>query len=665
VTYRNGRRANGTQEAPQPHLSGDWRTRAWHPWRRLCPQIRKFEEFFERKRWILDGFCEEPEHSAKYEEIEQRPVFAQMLADAGTSFRIIVCYMNDRWARNVTVAFNSLAIIRRKGVWWATADGQFDLDRINQDGADVWFVVDTQINAAFVRKLSKREIDAFEDRGRAGYHNGKTLFGCLRPEYEKAPDGAPSTWRPPRASAQPDPVNFPALVRIGELAAQGWTDQAIAAALPGYTTNSPRFGARPLTKDTVAVIRRSWFPREFAPGSGKGTVETPAGELIEGLHPAAWPYELWQRMVEAKGGQYHRPQVEAKRQAHAFSRIIVCASCRRPLRVTSSKGVAYYKDTSLVRGLSCAAYGCLSVKGAVVLEQFGAVLASVTLPEQWREAVATRLQVASTDTTHERTRARRVELEAEQKRLALAFTKGVISEDTLDEQVARIRAELVTLPLPQVRDTASATQAALDAGETLADMASYWGEATAEERRDMVWALLALEGLVYDLERQGIVGLVPRPDTLPVLALGLGEQWEQRPDGGLWLCDGTRGGQLRPAGLEGQPPFRPGNLRAHLQAAALAQLRAGQSPQEVADAFGVSYWVIFRLIKRHDPANLPTQQQPKLSPEQQAEARRMLAEGMTLRQVGRHFGVSYGAIWRLTKRDQETNNPDDTRNEGR
>jgi hypothetical protein len=60
----------------------------------------------------------------------------------------------------------------------------------------------------------------------------------------------------------------------------------------------------------------------------------------------------------------------------------------------------------------------------------------------------------------------------------------------------------VTLPLPQTRDTASATQAELDAGETLADLASYWGEAAAEERRDMVWALLALDGLIYDLVRQ-------------------------------------------------------------------------------------------------------------------------------------------------------------------
>jgi hypothetical protein len=43
----------------------------------------------------------------------------------------------------------------------------------------------------------------------------------------------------------------------------------------------------------------------------------------------------------------------------------------------------------------------------------------------------------------------------------------------------------------------------------------------------------------------------------------------------------------------------------------------------------------------------------------------MLVEGMALRQVGRHFGVSYGAIWRLTKRDQESNETNNTRNEGR
>ncbi|WP_244422004.1 hypothetical protein [Ktedonobacter racemifer] len=66
-------------------------------------------------------------------------------------------------------------------------------------------------------------------------------------------------------------------------------------------------------------------------------------------------------------------------------------------------------------------------------------------------------------------------------------------------------------------------------------MTASWGEATPEERRDIVGELLMVEGLVYDLERQVIVGLIPRPSVLPILALGIQQtgKWEQREEG-LW-----------------------------------------------------------------------------------------------------------------------------------
>ncbi|GHO66877.1 hypothetical protein KSC_057690 [Ktedonobacter sp. SOSP1-52] len=78
-------------------------------------------------------------------------------------------------------------------------------------------------------------------------------------------------------------------------------------------------------------------------------------------------------------------------------------------------------------------------------------------------------------------------------------------------------------------------QTSLSTGEALADMAASWSEAAPKERRDLVGGLLTVEGLVYDLERQVIVGLIPRPSVLPVLALGLQQtgKWEQR-EGGLW-----------------------------------------------------------------------------------------------------------------------------------
>jgi hypothetical protein len=68
-----------------------------------------------------------------------------------------------------------------------------------------------------------------------------------------------------------------------------------------------------------------------------------------------------------------------------------------------------------------------------------------------------------------------------------------------------------------------------------------------EERRDIVWSLLNAEGLIYDLERRVIVGLMPREG---VLALGLEatRMWVQR-DGGLWLRE-----EYRPPKIERDEP---------------------------------------------------------------------------------------------------------------
>jgi DNA invertase Pin-like site-specific DNA recombinase len=561
----------------------------------ILTQKRRIQEFAEKKGWRIVRWYEEPERSAKYEDIEQRPIFAQLLADAGNEFQAIVCYMNNRWARNAAVAFTSLSQLRRKHIWWATSDGLWDIDKVQQHGFDVAFAVDTQMNAGYVRQLSRRVIDGKEDRARAGYHNGQVPFGYLPPEYPKAPDGAPSTWRPPRTPVRTDPANFPALVRIGELAAQGWLDSAIADELAGHTSSTPRFGERLLTKDTIAAIRRMWFPREFALGCGHGTVETPSGELIEGKHPAAWPYDLWQRMVEAKAGQYRRPRREAQRRAHEFSRIIVCASCRRALRADAYKQHGYYRDTSLIRKLPCDAFGSLSVRETTVLQQFGQLLASVHLPVTWREAVAKRCEETSYDSGTDRVQARRADLEAEQKRLVQAFAKGYLAERDLDAQIERLRIELQALPPPLIRSATECTEAALVAGATLADMAGYWDEALPEERRDIVWALLTLGGLIYDLERRAIVGLLPRSDMVHVLALGLVTQWEQRGDG-LWL----------------RPAFVPAKL------------------------------------ERSEMTLRPDQH--TLSLALREEARQLLAAGKTLRQVAAHFGVSRMAIWRSMER---------------
>jgi DNA invertase Pin-like site-specific DNA recombinase len=80
------------------------------------------------------------------------------------------------------------------------------------------------------------------------------------------------------------------------------------------------------------------------------------------------------------------------------------------------------------------------------------------------------------------------------------------------------------------------------------------------------------------------------------------------------------------------------------------------SPQKVARQLGVSYWVIFRLMKRDMP-DRSRQQQPKLTREQGVAAREMLCQGQSLRQIAAQFGVSRMAIWRMTRRDMEGEAP--------
>ncbi len=268
-------------------------------------------------------------------------------------------------------------------------------------------------------------------------------------------------------------------------------------------------------------------------------------------------------------------------------------------------GLLHFSATpSKVRELKCPLPEALSVKASNLVYQFGDILRSVELADAWREVIAeqcSREAESGGDNAH--VKRRRAELEAEQKRLVTAFTKGYLSEEDLDAQMERIRSQLFALPVPGEQDTEAVTRAAISAGETLADMAGYWSEASQEERRGIVGGLLMVEGLIYDLERQIVVGLIPRPSVLPVLALGLEKtgKWEQR-EKGLWLRS------------EYWPPER-------------------------------------ELGKRH----APPPPHPSLSPEQRKEAIRLLQQpGMSIRKVAAILGTSRGTIHRLVEQESRS-----------
>lgn len=211
----------------------------------LITQKRVITAFAQKKGWTIVRWYVESAHNAKYENIEDRPVFAQLLHDAETGqFQAVLCYSFDRWTRNVALTALSLSRLQQARIWWATADGLFNIDQVQQDESGSALYLQAQWNEAYLRQLSRRTINGKEDRARDSYHSGNVPFGYRSPAYQKAPDGAPSTWRPPRTIALTDPVTFPALVKIGELVASGWTDRAIADELEGYVSKTASFGER-------------------------------------------------------------------------------------------------------------------------------------------------------------------------------------------------------------------------------------------------------------------------------------------------------------------------------------------------------------------------------------------------------------------------------------
>lgn len=518
----------------------------------------------EARGWICDGFDEEPARSAKYEEIEQRPVFRRHIeaAERG-AFAISLCYMNDRWARNKVVAYVSLSKLRRAGVWWATTDGRWNIDRIEEDGWDVAYSVDVTMNAAYSRKVSEKTRIGKNTRASLGYHNGDVMYGYARPQDPPKPADAPYNWKPPRQPLLPHAEHFTRLQQMGEWAAMGLSDQQIAdaATARGWLTQTrkaigtkrkftgydaegqPTFthdiiGPRPFTKDTIRAILIRPFPREYAPGCGKGTIIAPDGTRVMGQHPAAWPWEMWHRMDEARGQRRGSRGQERAERAWPFSGVIVCAACGNRLRAKhNARSHGYYADDAeRVRKIAPCPNGSgkRAVRADMVDQQFADLLTH-PMPADWRKRIAALYAEQTSTTDWGSVEMRRRALEGEKERVKFQHQHGLIADSDLLRERDRIQQALDALP--ELGREAERTAVSLEAGETLAAIADYWHAATDDERVRMVRALLQPEGLRYDLARQAIAAIAPRPAFLPVLTLALPvDEWMERDEapGVLW-----------------------------------------------------------------------------------------------------------------------------------
>jgi hypothetical protein len=407
--------------------------------------------------------------------------------------------------------------------------------------------VDSEVNAAYARKVSQKAIIARQLRARSGYHNGRATWGYQRPTPPAPPPDAPYNWHPPRAPAEPHPVNFARLQQLGEWCAVGMSDTEIAdkATRIGWVLEHRHNGPVPWSKSFLKELLVSPFPREFAPGSGRGTIIAPDGERIEGQHVSTWGWDLWHRMDEAralntKGTRGRAPSRPG--MARMFSGLAVCASCGRLLHHQTRHGTVsgYYSAylcQAVVRGYDCATRtsplktgsrgtrGYRGVRSETLEEQFAALALDWELPADWREQMAAEVNRVQESGKLEEVAQWRASLQAERKRVLLQHRTGRISDDEMLDETARIDGSLATLPA--VENWEKERETRITAADTLAHQREAWNHARVEQRAELLRLIVEPRGLVVDLEQQTIIRIKPRPALTPTFHVMLAHHWQE------------------------------------------------------------------------------------------------------------------------------------------
>ncbi|WP_420795795.1 recombinase family protein [Ktedonobacter racemifer] len=455
-------------------------------------------------------FYEDDERSAHGEQIANRPAFKRLLdyVQANPGRVIVIVHTFDRWSRNVMVTLQSFRVLSQSRTSFVSLSEHIDYS--TPEGM-LQLTILAAFAAYFSDMLAKHTSKGKEERAAQGLYNGDIPFG-FRSTGPKSPPAF-------------DPEEYPGLRLLGELRMKGVEAEKIADKLneAGYRTGSKRFGARLFTGDTVTAMLRNEFYAEYEPGSGYGTVKY-KDQRFRGLHPAAFTYDEWQKMRAITKSMYRASaRTEQVKRVYEFAGYIACLHCALPLRCetgnTKDNPRAYYRDAAKARRIPCPAGGNLMVRVDMVHTQFGDLLKSFSLPENWRDLIRRAMMAkafanTATPETAEREKER---LRLKKNRLLKQHREGYIEDEEFEGEMAAITLALKKLDVPDVGGVTY--DEVIEAGEHLPGMAALWDVATPEERYEMVTILLEPEGLYYDTELKMIAALKPRPAFLPILRL--------------------------------------------------------------------------------------------------------------------------------------------------
>jgi site-specific DNA recombinase len=135
---------------------------------------------------------------------------------------------------------------------------------------------------------------------------------------------------------------------------------------------------------------------------------------------------------------------------------ISCIHCGLPLRCdtgnTPDNRRVYYRDAAKARHISCPTGGYLMARIDLVHEQFGGLLKSLVLPENWREKIRRQMlaEAQAAGVSTEPVEREKERLKLKRGRVLKQHREGYIDDEEFEGEMAAVELALHALEVPEL-----------------------------------------------------------------------------------------------------------------------------------------------------------------------------------------------------------------------
>jgi site-specific DNA recombinase len=464
-------------------------------------QRRAFQTMVEGRGWTAYREYVEEGKSARTDNINRRPAFKEMVADAlAKKFDVLVVHKLDRFSRNLRVTLEYFDKLSKAGVTFLSINEQMDF---STPWGNLALTLLGGLAQFYSDNLSQETKKGWAERRAQGLYCGLLPFGAMKGE-----DGVPI------ANAN----TYSGLVVAFDMASQGKTDREVAQALntAGYRTAGNR-GNRPFAKDSVRdMLKNRFYLGELPDGNGG---------WLKGKHQPFINREVFDRAQGERAKRRHAAsdRIKARAQTYSLSGLIWCKYCLSKMHIhQNSMGRPRVYCGSKARGFDCESKSTFL---QVYEAQIRWYLETFIIPEDYRRKIVEahrKLQSAYEDPDK-----RRARLEATLERLGKRYDWGHIKQDNYLAEYDEIQKQLREL-VPAEDRIKNLDKLA----HFLGNVADAWKEGNQEQRNKMAGVLFAQ----IWIEDNKVVEVKPRDELRPFFQLSYEEHLEKskkRPRGDL------------------------------------------------------------------------------------------------------------------------------------